>query len=405
MTFRDLLGFLFKWKVLLLGLTASIFFLVTVLTYALDQSYIGETKVVIENNRSPTKRDQFAPSSGPLVELLTNEAEIVQSRAVMVQVVDELRPQYRPRKPPTVLSKVVEGVKGALAEWGLTNSLDSREVWILKLMKKVKAKPVANSGVFHILYEDADPEWAARIVNSATRHFVQLHLAVYGARGGAEPLKEQLDVAERELDVARNALRDYKQQKRVPALSENRQELVRSNVNFEDELVKARNEIADLRLRYAPGHETLRLAEERARRLETLLGSQKGEISRLEREESTIKSYADAVEVAVSSVRNLRQRYDEARSQEAATTDTLNVRVIEFADVPKKPTTTRILLITLSLPIGFGLALALTLLFEYFDRRIQDPSTAHALLGLPLLGCVPSMSPSRLSRMIDQRRS
>lgn len=408
MTFRDIWGFLFKWKALLGGLTTAIFLLVIALTYLLDQSYVGATKVVIESNRSPTKNVEFSPSGGLLVELLTTEAEIVQSRAVMVKVVDELRPQDRPRKPPNPFTQVVRGVEATveatLTEWGLTNAVDSREKWILSLMKKVKAKPVANSGVFRILYDDSEPEWAARIVNSATRHFIGLHLAVYTPRGGSALLKEQLDAGERELDAARNTLRDYKQRKGVTALTENRQELVRSNSTFNEDLVKARSELAELRLRYAPGHEKLQLAEQRAKRLEAVMDSQNREIGRLEREESTVKVYADAIQVADSNVHNLRQRHDDAMRQEAATTDMLNVRVIEYADPPQRPTDPRILLIAISLPIGFALALGLALLFEYFDRRIQEPRMAQALLRLPSLGSVPRLSESKLSWLIGQRR-
>jgi uncharacterized protein involved in exopolysaccharide biosynthesis len=402
MTFRDILAFLFKWKLLLVGLTVVVVALVVVSTYTLDQSYEAETKVVIESNRLPTKRDEFAPSGALLAELLTTEAEIVQSRTVMSKVVDELRPHERAQKH-SAWRTLRLSILDSLSQWGLLERIDPREVWILRLMKEVKAKPVVNSAVLRLVYEDSDPQWAARIVNSATEHFIRLHLAVYAPRGVAATLKQQHDQAERELDAARAALRDYKQKMGVTAISVNRQELVRSNVNFNEELVQARGELAELRLRYAAGHDKLQLSEQRVTRLENIIAAQKREISRLEREESSVKAYADAVENAESKVRNLRQRYDDAKSEEAATTDVLNVRVIALADVPLKPVYPRILLIGLSLPIGFALALGLALLFEYFDRRVRDPSSAQALLGLPSLGSIPRLSRARLAEEITPR--
>jgi uncharacterized protein involved in exopolysaccharide biosynthesis len=405
MTFRDIWSFLFKWKRLLLGLTALVFATVALLVYSLDQSYVAESKVLIESNRSPTKNVEFAPSGGLLVELLTTESEIVQSRAVMVKVVDELRPQDRPRKQPNLLSEAVRQAELRLGDWGLISVTDPREAWILRLQKRVKAKPIVNSGVFRIVYEDADPAWAARIVNAATRHFIELRLAVYSPRGSSAIIKGQIDDAEQQLESARRDLREQKQQRAVPALLENRGELVRSSSNFNDELVKLRGELAELRLRYAPTHEKVLLAEQQARELTANMTAQRREIERLEREEGTVKMYADAVEVAERNVRSLRTRFDEARALEAATIDMLNVRVIEFSDVPRKPTNPRILVMVLSLPVGFALALALALLFEYFDRRLHDPRAAQSVLNLPSLGSVPRLPPGRLAALIAPRQS
>jgi uncharacterized protein involved in exopolysaccharide biosynthesis len=400
MTFRDMLVFLFKWRRLLSGLTATVFVSVTVLSYVLDQSYLGETKVVIESNRAPTMREMIAPSGELLVELLTTEAEIVQSRTVMAKVVEELHPENRPRKKPSPVSQVVNYLSDTAAEWGLTDKVDPQEAWIARLMKQVKAKPIANSGVFRIRYVDDDPEWAAQIVNAATRHYIEQHLTVYAPRGGTELLKQQMETAENNLAAARQALRDYKQQSGLPALSEQKHELVRSNLSFKDQLVKANNDLAQLRMRYAPSHEKVKLMEQQVARLETVMRTQKGELDRLEHEDSVVNAYISVIGVAESSLNSLRHRYNEAKSNETTTTEMLNVRVIEYATPPKKPTNPRAFLIGVSLPIGLVLALGLALLFEYFDRRIEDQRTAQNLLGLPSLGYVPYLPRTRLTQLV-----
>ena len=67
----------------------------------------------------------------------------------------------------------------------------------------------------------------------------------------------------------------------------------------------------------------------------------------------------------------------------------INVRVVDFAEVPVLPRASRLLLIVLSIPAALVLALGVAILREYFDRRVLSPGVAESILKLPELGSVP----------------
>lgn len=69
-----------------------------------------------------------------------------------------------------------------------------------------------------------------------------------------------------------------------------------------------------------------------------------------------------------------------------------NIKVIEKARVPSNPFRPKITVnVVVAFFVGFMAALALTLLFDYFDRTIKDPSEVFELLELPVIGVIPKL--------------
>lgn len=395
MTLRDLFVFLYKWKRLLGGMTLTVIILVTVFAYMTTPAYTSQTKIVVESNRSPTMRDIVAPTSG-LAELLTTEAEMVVSHTVLSRVVDELKPQERPHQ-----QSFIDAVSDTLVTLGLTNRVEPRDKWILRLGKNVRAKPIANSGVLNISYSDADPEWSAKIINAVTREYIQHHLAVFEPKGGSQLLKEQIAVVSQELENNRKLLRDYNQQGAITALNEQRQELVKSNLALKESLIKANNELDELRSRYAPGHKMVQLAGQRVERLEYTIKQQQAELMRLARGDSDASALHDAVSIGETQLANLGARYNEAMAHEETSVEMLNVRVIDYAELPKKPNSSRLETILTAALLGFFLSVAFALLFEYFDHRVDDQDLARDILGIPSLGYVPELPRSKIDQAWD----
>jgi capsular exopolysaccharide synthesis family protein len=71
---------------------------------------------------------------------------------------------------------------------------------------------------------------------------------------------------------------------------------------------------------------------------------------------------------------------------------TSNIRVIDVAETPRRPTSpNRPLNLLLALVGGTALALGLTFFFEYLDDRIKSPDEVKVHLGLPFIGMVPAL--------------
>lgn len=71
---------------------------------------------------------------------------------------------------------------------------------------------------------------------------------------------------------------------------------------------------------------------------------------------------------------------------------TSNIRVVDPAEVPRRPASPNAIVnLLLALLGGSALALGLVFFFEYLDNRIKTPDEIKAHLGVPFLGMVPAL--------------
>jgi polysaccharide biosynthesis transport protein len=84
-----------------------------------------------------------------------------------------------------------------------------------------------------------------------------------------------------------------------------------------------------------------------------------------------------------------------------------NVAIVDSADVPKKPSSPRILLnLAAALVIGLILGGLTAIVFEQIDEAIADPAEIERRLGLPLLGSVPKAEgDTDIEHLLDRKSS
>lgn len=387
-TKRDILIFLFKWKGTIFGWALFTIVLVAALTYALSQPYQATAKVIVERNRAPTLRTSVAYDGLESIEVMNNEIEIIHSRPVMSAVVEELRPHERPSSD-SASRRFSEAVKQWLDETGLLNSLGEREAWIQRLLRAVKPESIVNSNVLEISYQDEDPVWAAEVVNAVTDQYIRRHLEIFSSKGATEFYRERLEAAEAELERLRRATRDYKQRGSISAVADRRAQLVRELTAVRADLADARTQRAELVTRFQPGHTSVLLA---SRRVVSLVAAEKRiqeQLEALEEQESELEPLEMRTRTQETLVLDLKREYEQARLTAASTAEVINVRLVEYAEVPARPRFPRLLFILLSIPLSFLVSLSVALLREYLDHRAADPDTAEAALGLSCLGSIP----------------
>lgn len=83
-----------------------------------------------------------------------------------------------------------------------------------------------------------------------------------------------------------------------------------------------------------------------------------------------------------------------------------NVSVVDMADMPREPSSPRLVLnLLISLLAGLGLGAALAFALEQMDEAIADPAEVERRLGLPLLGSVPKVADGTTPReaLLDRK--
>ncbi|MEQ8234312.1 MAG: GNVR domain-containing protein [Gammaproteobacteria bacterium] len=392
---RDIFIFLFKWKGTIFGWALFTFLMVTAFSYLLPQVYPATAKVIVERNRAPNLRSSVSYDGLESVEVMNNESAIIRSRPVMSAVVDAVEPHKRPQGD-SGLSRFIRETLANMAELGLIAHLEPREKWIDALLRKVEPEAVVNSNVLEISYSDEEPEWSARIVNAVTDAYIAHHLEVYSSQGVTEFLRGQLEDAERELERLREATLGYKQDASISAVVDRRQQLVRELTSVREDLVEASQTRAELLTRFAPGHNSVRLAERNLSALRSSESEIQEKLATLEQQQAELDVLESRVQSQEATFLELQREYEAARLDAASNAKVINVRPIEYAAVPSKPWFPRLLVIFLSIPLGFGLSVSIALLREYLDHRVSDPDTAEEALGLPCVGSVPFLG--RFSR-------
>ena len=83
-----------------------------------------------------------------------------------------------------------------------------------------------------------------------------------------------------------------------------------------------------------------------------------------------------------------------------------NISVVDPAEVPKKPSSPRLLLnLAIALLAGLGLGAVAAFALEQIDEAIADPAEIERQLGLPLLGSVPKLSEGTPKEALLDRKS
>ena len=124
--------------------------------------------------------------------------------------------------------------------------------------------------------------------------------------------------------------------------------------------------------------------------LRTVLDSYDRQMERLPNKELLLLRLTRSQQVNDNIYRLLLERFEEARITEAGQIG--NVRVIDTAKEPRSPIKPRKFQnLLLALIVGLTLGGGLAFFTESLDRSIKNPEEAEALLGLPVIGLIPSI--------------
>jgi uncharacterized protein involved in exopolysaccharide biosynthesis len=384
MSKRDVMLFLFKWKYSLVGYFVFVVAAAVAFVYLLPQKYDASASVLIESNRAPVMRSN--PVLGiEEISVLNSEMAIIRSRTVLGAAVDKVG-IGKSNEPPSTIELWLLAAAAWMEEVGLRQPRTPRESMIEALEDDLDVEPVPASNVILLSLRGKSPQATAALVNAVTDAYIAQHLRIFSSVSDAAVLRQQLARLGQDLDARRKELQLYKKQGAVYALPETRQALARLQGDLVLEINRARAELAEARSQFGANHTRVGLAHAKLANFERELKQTADKLKGLEAQEGRVREMEVGIASLEKSYSEFQSRYEEQRLDTLANPDVVNVRVIEYAEVPTRPGHSRLFYIVLAAAGGLLLSVVIALIREYFDHRVNDPDRVQHLLGVPTLG-------------------
>ncbi|WP_244109825.1 GNVR domain-containing protein [Burkholderia arboris] len=278
---------------------------------------------------------------------------------------------------------------------------DVRLEAILKKLGVTETK--RQSGIMQLSFEDADPVFAARMLNAIAAAYLNFNARrrADDAERSLKFLNAQLPIVKARLQQAEQALNAFRnQQGSIDAQGDIR--LLVEQLAFVDKSrLETRLAYQDLLSKYVPGQPQVVAAANKLKELDKQAAVLKDKAARLPSQQQTYLRLARDVEVNNQLYVGLLNNTQQLQIAEAGTVG--NASIVDKAVVSDKPVRPKRLVAILAgavigLMLGFLAAQGRALL----AGRIRDPQDLEAALGIPMLGILPN---SRRQEDADANRT
>jgi uncharacterized protein involved in exopolysaccharide biosynthesis len=223
---RDFLHILFKRKTQILVFFCATFLTVAIGTFLVKPTYQAVAQILVKLGRE----NVYVPASGganPVInfnreEQINSEIEILKSRSLAMEVLNELGPK-------TVYEGIGGGASGIRAAIlpSKSSPMTPAESALLLMQKALDVQGIKKSDVIEVSFKHTDPQIAAAVVNKLSNLFLDRHLNVYKTPQSYEFFQQQSEFLKTKLNEAETQLQQLKEQYDVTALNEQQSILLR----------------------------------------------------------------------------------------------------------------------------------------------------------------------------------
>ena len=202
---RDFLTVLFHRKRIILTFAVTVFVVATLASFLMSPVYETRATILVKKSQAevplvPTESSQLIISQ-LTEEDLNSEIEILKSRQLVEEVLEALGVDESWRKK-NLVGDALRGLRQILGAAKLSYS----EELMLHLQKELEISAVRRSNVIQVSYRSTDPEWATRIVQTLTEHYLEHRTRVYQSPNAVSFFEEQMQEAEERLRRDEQAL-------------------------------------------------------------------------------------------------------------------------------------------------------------------------------------------------------
>jgi uncharacterized protein involved in exopolysaccharide biosynthesis len=257
LTKRDLAHLVFKKKSQILGIFGTTLVLVTIGTYLAPRSYVASSTVYLVRNLPPIA--SVSPTTLNIMldrkEVLNSEVDLITSRSVGEKVADILlssgaldsQPKADPPAPIRYVRDAQDSVGRFFQKIGLTDRPpDRRQGLVGTLLEAIEAKPGVNSNFITVTGKSENPQFAALLVNTFTKVYVDQRLALFKRPGLEDFYEQQIQRARAALEEVDRQMSVLKTETGVVTADEQLRLKLQELSVLNDELNKVRSEKREL---------------------------------------------------------------------------------------------------------------------------------------------------------------
>ena len=205
-----------KWKIIVPGLIAAVLSLLAV--NLITPRYKSEARLLIEGRENIFLRPEAERLTPEIrdrvdVEMLTSQAQILQSRDVALAVIKELKLNQKPEFDPALRGVSVTSVFLSMLGLGKDALKQTPEERVLtNFYERLSVLPVDKSRVILIEFQSSDPELSARVVNAVIDAYFTVQKAnkQEQARGASQWLAAEIDKLRPKVIEAENNVENFR---------------------------------------------------------------------------------------------------------------------------------------------------------------------------------------------------
>jgi uncharacterized protein involved in exopolysaccharide biosynthesis len=213
-------------------------------------------KVGNTNASDPMRGEKNTPVFIQQEEVVNSEKELIRSRALAKQVIEEIGFEKFNRKPERKL-EIIDSIanyvaekKAAIMGWqrnlfakNKTNqpvdSNDELNKAVEKFIQSLEIENIRRSNLINISYRHQSPEVAAEIVNRLVANYIERHLEIYETQQSSSFFLEQANLIKNRMQKTEKELIRIKSINGITSFKEEQTLLLQQKAKVEDELNKA----------------------------------------------------------------------------------------------------------------------------------------------------------------------
>lgn len=234
---RDYLRVLSKRRWTIISLFLLIVMIAAVHTFTTTPYYQATARIVIEKeNPNLVSVEEVMAVDSTGTDYYQTQYKIIESRSVAREVVERLNldksPEFKPEPQTHFVGRFKGWIRQSLAFWkqriqGLMNTGEKKgqdlpdpspkSKLVSQLVSRIQVNPIRNSRLVDVAVEAKDPALATKMANAVVQVYIDQNLEtkLKAAKDAVKWLAERIEEEKKKVEVAENALLEYKEQNQI----------------------------------------------------------------------------------------------------------------------------------------------------------------------------------------------